>query len=322
MLKEVADFGFYGPAAIQVTCASATGYVGNSYNSSISASGGVSPYTYSISDGALPDGLSLNANTGAITGTPTKGGTFSFTVKIVDTRNNTAGTKTQNCTITIQPPPTPTCASLGNAVLNASISPLTLGAAGGVGGPYTFSASGLPAGLNLTTSGVLSGTPTVSGTFSVTITVTDSAGNTGSGACTFTIAPRPGAVCAIILNAVQGVPLVPTGLTGTGGAGGPYKFSAIGLPTGLAMDADGTISGTPSVSGTFNYTVTVTDAAGNPGTINCSVTVVPPVTSTCAVINAVQGVAITPVTLSPLRGHGHWLHLHRRRSSDRSHAHR
>jgi len=51
------------------------------------------------------------------------------------------------------------------------------------------------------------------------------------------------------------------------------------------------------VSGTFSYTVTVKDSAGDTGTLNCSVMVAPPVSATCVSINAVQGVAITPVTM-------------------------
>jgi len=46
------------------------------------------------------------------------------------------------------------------------------------------------------------------------------------------------------------------------------------------------------VSGTFSYTVTVKDSAGDTGTVNCSVTVAPPVSATCVSITAVQGVAL------------------------------
>jgi hypothetical protein len=84
--------------------------------------------------------------------------------------------------------------------------------------------------------------------------------------------PPDSANCATI-NAVQGEAITPVTVTGSGGCGGPYTFSASGLPTGLTMNTGGTISGTPTVSGTFPYTITVTDACGNVGTVNCSVTV-------------------------------------------------
>jgi hypothetical protein len=62
-------------------------------------------------------------------------------------------------------------------------------------------------------------------------------------------------------------------MAGSGGVGGPYTFSATGLPAGLTMSSAGTISGTPTATGTFSYTVTVKDSAGNTGTVTCSVTV-------------------------------------------------
>jgi hypothetical protein len=145
---------------------------------------------------------------------------------------------------------------------------------GGVGGPYTFSATGLPAGLTMSSTGTISGTPTVSGTFSYTVTVKDSAGNTGTVNCSVTVNAPPTANC-VAITAVQGVAITPVTMVGSGGVGGPYTFSATGLPAGLTMSSTGTISGTPTVTGTFSYTVTVKDAAGNTGTVNCSVTVNP-----------------------------------------------
>ena len=58
--------------------------MGVAYSSSCAASGGVPPYTYSISSGALPTGLSLNTSVGAITGTPTTAGPFQFTCAVTD----------------------------------------------------------------------------------------------------------------------------------------------------------------------------------------------------------------------------------------------
>lgn len=65
------------------------GTVGSVYNSSVTASGGTAPYTYTVSSGALPSGLSLNASSGQITGTPTVAGTYSFTINATDTASNT-----------------------------------------------------------------------------------------------------------------------------------------------------------------------------------------------------------------------------------------
>ena len=79
------------PAPLSVTTKSlASGTVGLAYNATLSASGGTGPYTWSISTGSLPGGLTLDATTGAITGTPTHAGTSRFTVKATDAVTGTA----------------------------------------------------------------------------------------------------------------------------------------------------------------------------------------------------------------------------------------
>jgi Putative Ig domain/Prealbumin-like fold domain len=158
------------------------------------------------------------------------------------------------------------------AVQRFPITPVTLVASGGVGGPYTFSATGLPSGLSMASDGTISGTPTVSGTFSYAVTIKDKNGNAGTLNCSVTVNAPPSANC-VSITAVQGLPITPVTLVASGGVGGPYTFSATGLPAGLSMAPDGTISGTPTVSGTFSYSVTIKDKNGNPGTLNCSVTV-------------------------------------------------
>ncbi|MFA7249634.1 MAG: Ig domain-containing protein, partial [Dehalococcoidia bacterium] len=72
-----------GAAPVHLDDDTPAGKVGVAYSGSLTASGGTAPYTYSVHSGALPGGLSLNASTGAITGTPTAVGTFNFTAKVV-----------------------------------------------------------------------------------------------------------------------------------------------------------------------------------------------------------------------------------------------
>src|SRR4029450_686541 len=95
------------PAAPTLACVAATtGQVGVAYSSSLVATGGIAPYTYSIIAGSLPLGLTLNASTGTITGTPTTAGPFAFTAQVVDARGTDAGTTTSSsCGITIAPAP-------------------------------------------------------------------------------------------------------------------------------------------------------------------------------------------------------------------------
>ena len=256
----------------------------------MTGTGGVGgPYTFTAT--GLPAGLTMSPM-GSISGTPTVSGIFPYTVTVTDSAGNTG---TVNCSVTVNPPPTANCVSI-TAVQGAPITPVTMTGSGGVGGPYTFTATGLPAGLTISSNGTISGTPTVTGTFPYTVTVMDSAGNTGTVNCSVTVNPPPMASC-VSITAVAGNPITPVTMTGSGGVGGPYTFTATGLPPGLTISSSGTISGTPTVSGTFNYTVTVTDRAGNTGTVNCSVSVNPPPTASCVSITAVAGNPITPVTM-------------------------
>jgi len=92
------------PPPITLACAGATAQVGVAYSSSLIAAGGVAPYTFSIISGSLPAGLTLNPSTGAITGTPTASGTYSFTAQVVDSTGTAAGTATTSCTISVTTP--------------------------------------------------------------------------------------------------------------------------------------------------------------------------------------------------------------------------
>jgi choice-of-anchor A domain-containing protein len=283
---------------VSASCVSITAVQGYAITpvTMVGSGGSGSPYTFTAT--GLPAGLSISTS-GTISGTPTASGTFSYTVTVTDSNGHSG---TVNCSVTVAPPVSATCVSI-TAVQGYAITPVTMAGSGGSGSPYTFTATGLPAGLSISTSGTISGTPTASGTFSYTVTVTDSNGHSGTLNCTVTVAPPVSATC-VSITAVQGYAITPVTMAGSGGSGGPYTFTATGLPAGLSISTSGTISGTPTASGTFSYTVTVTDSNGHSGTVNCSVTVAPPVSATCIAITAVQGYAITPVTMVGSGGSG------------------
>ncbi len=186
--------------------------------------------------------------------------------------------------------PTPICVAINNTFQGMAISPATMTGIGGAGGPYSFTATGLPPGLSISSSGAISGTPTTAGTYNYIVTVTDNNGSSGTVSCSITVYMPVSSSC-VAITAVQGVAITPATMTGSGGAGGPYTFMASGLPPGLSISSSGTISGTPTTSGTYNYSVTVTDSVGNNGVVNCSVTVYPPLTLACASSNAEIGLA-------------------------------
>ena len=177
-------------AAVAITTASLPGAtVTGTYNQSVIATGGTTPFAWSITSGVLPTGLSLNAGTGAITGTVNIAAVNeTFTVQVVDTNGSTAS---QSLTIVINALPTITTTSpLPGGTKNVAYSQ-TLSVSGGTG-PYTWSWSGtptLPGGLTLDgATGTISGRPNSKATFTFTVTLTDADGVTTSKAFSLKIA--------------------------------------------------------------------------------------------------------------------------------------
>ncbi|MBV8790894.1 MAG: putative Ig domain-containing protein, partial [Pseudolabrys sp.] len=270
------------------------GSQGVAYNQTVSGSGGTGPYTFSLGGGSLPTGLSLNGSTGAITGTPTTAGPFSFTIDGQDSAGNTGS---RNYTIniggnilTVNP------ASLSNGTQGVAYNQ-TVSASGGTG-PYTFSVSSgsLPTGLSLNGgTGDITGTPTTPGAYSFTIRALDSVNNTGTRSYTVNIGSN-------ILTVNPGSPL-PNGTRGqsygatftASGGTGPYTFArtAGALPPGMSLAANGALSGTPSAAGTFSFDVTATDTLFNTGTRSYSLTIDPaPLTiNPTSIPNGVVGTA-------------------------------
>ncbi len=260
----------FGPAgALAITTASApAGTVGVSYSLSFAASGGIPPYTWSITSGSVP-GLSLST-TGTLSGTPTTVGSYSLTVRVTDSVQATAS---RAYTVTVATPPAIGTTSLPNGTANVAYSPVTFTATGGAS-PYSWSitSGALPTGLTLSSSGTLSGTPTTAGSYSPTVQVTDGAARTASQTYTLVIA-GPLSVSTSSLPAGRiNTAYANTQLNASGG-NTPYTWSQTGLPAGLTLSSAGVISGTPTVGGSFSVAVTVRDnvSATATGTLTLSV---------------------------------------------------
>ena len=268
-------------AAITVNPATLpNGTVGTAYSQTVSATGGNGSYTFSVSAGSLPAGLSLNAATGAITGTPTTAATSNFTITATDGLGATgarAYSVTMNAGVAVNP------ATLPNGTVGVAYSQ-TVSATGG-NGSYTFSVSAgsLPAGLSLNAaSGAITGTPTTAATSNFTITATDGLGATGARAYTVTINAAITVNPATLPNGTVGVAYSQT-VSATGGNGSyTFSVSAGSLPAGLSLNgATGAITGTPTTTATSNFTITATDGLGAAGsrayavTINAAITVNP-----------------------------------------------
>uniref|UniRef100_UPI00292DD1E0 putative Ig domain-containing protein n=1 Tax=Pedobacter nototheniae TaxID=2488994 RepID=UPI00292DD1E0 len=258
---------------ITITTASLNaGTVGTAYSQTLSAGGGTAPYTYAVTAGSLPAGLSLTTN-GTLSGTARAGGVFNFTITATDATTggtytgSMAYTLTMNVpTIAVSPP------TIANATVGLAYSPSTLTASGGTA-PYTYAvtAGTLPAGLSLASNGTLSGTATAGGTFNFTVTATDaSAGSgpyTGSRAYNLTVnTPTINISPVTFLNGTAGVVYTPVTVTASGGTA-PYVYTITSgaLPAGLSLTSAGALSGTPTASGVFTFTIRATDASAGTG---------------------------------------------------------
>jgi hypothetical protein len=221
------------------------------------------------------------------------GGQNSITAKYLGDSNYSASAVSPSVTVTVTLP-TVTTSSLPTGVVNAPYPSTQLTASGGAT-PYTWSvtAGSLPTGLApLPSTGIISGTPTATGTFHFTVQVKDSVGNTNTAALAITINTQLQVTTSSVPTDVDaGVPYTSTTLMATGGVP-PYTSwvrSSGSLPSGLSLSSAGVISGTPIASavGTATFAVTVTDSQGNTAT-SANLTI------------AVSGFNFTPGSTSPI----------------------
>jgi hypothetical protein len=163
-----------GPLIILTTGDLTEATKGAIYSFVLQKKGGAPPYTWAIASGELPAGLSLNAGTGVISGTPTEDGTFNFTVRLTD--NQPVEVESEPLTIIVDPEPLVITSSgdLTSGELDVDYThQLTFS---GGRGPYVWSimTGALPPGLALNTeTGVISGKPTATGIFTFRVELTD-----------------------------------------------------------------------------------------------------------------------------------------------------
>ncbi|WP_425519283.1 putative Ig domain-containing protein [Xanthomonas cannabis] len=253
---------------------------GTAYTQNLSASGGTAPYTFALSAGALPAGVTLNAS-GVLSGTPTASGSFNFTVSATDSGAPTTGSRAYTLVVAgaaVNLPATTLAPGTAGQAYSAAITP----ASGGIA-PYTYTlaAGVLPAGITVNSAtGALSGTPTAPGTYNFTLTATDSTSGTpsqGSRSYALTIAaPQIVVAPTTVPGATRGT-AYSQALSASGGTA-PYTYAIASgvLPAGLTLASNGTLSGTATVEGTFNFTVQATDANSFTGTQAYALTVAGP----------------------------------------------
>ena len=255
------------------------GQVGVGYSDQLSVSGGTAPYTWSVSAGSLPPGLSLGSTSGLISGTPTTTGNYAFTVRIVDA-DGQSDTRPATITIVGSPvldfPPPP-----GGQVGVGYSDQLTV--SGGTA-PYTWSVSAgsLPPGLSLgSTSGLISGTPTTTGNYAFTVRIVDARGQSDTRPASIIIGVGP-----IVFTKTADTTAAPPGsvvhytITARNTGTATFSGAAFTDPLGDVLD-DATynndVAATSGTAGFSSPTITWSGdlAAGATATITYSVTVGP-----------------------------------------------
>jgi large repetitive protein len=247
------------------------------YSTTLTATGGEAPYTWFLEEGDLPEGLMLDSASGVLSGTPTQTGDYSFQIAVSDAAEDSDSRgfrlrvgRPQLVITTVSPLP--------NGTVGQSYS--TSFAATGGAPPYMWSRieGDLPPGLTLSSSGVLAGTPTGDGTFTLAVRAADSEQDfvdknfqitIGRGALSITTDPilPPGVVGQAYSTTVLAVGGIP-----------PYTWTLImgSLPPGVTLSASGDISGMPTEGGDFGFRLRVTDSTGGTTEQNFAIGVTAP----------------------------------------------
>ncbi|MHB8733929.1 MAG: putative Ig domain-containing protein [Terriglobales bacterium] len=248
------------------------------YSQTLTAVNGTGAVTWTLNSGALPAGMQLSS-AGVLSGTPTAKGTFNFVVGAADTSTPTAHADARAFTLQVSPLTFSTPAALPDGAVNQAYSQALVTANGTA--PFTFTlatGSSLPAGLTLSTAGVITGTPSTAGASTFTIQVADASNQTASQV--FTLKIDSFAIATTTL---------PDGKVGQGysqtlqvkNGVAPFTFAvtAGALPAGLTLSGSGAsaglISGVPTAAGASTFTVQATDAKNSTSTQNYTINVAP-----------------------------------------------
>jgi hypothetical protein len=251
------------------------GTVGQTYSFQYTMSGGVSPYTFSLTSGSLPPGLNLSS-AGLISGTATTAGTYNYVLTVNQNCSGSSpitvsGSITINAAcpaLSISSPSTLTSGTVGSGYSYQI--PISGGQA-----PFTYSivSGSLPSEMNMSSAGLITGTPSAPGTWNFTVRVTDSCVAGGriskksfsDKGLSLTINP---ASCPAL--SITSPPTITNGIVNqsytyqftTSGGQSPIAFSIVSgpLPSGLNLNSLGLISGTPTTTGIFNFTIQATDS--------------------------------------------------------------
>lgn len=239
------------------------GAVNAAYSATLAATGGTTPYTWSIVSGSLPTGLALSSG-GVLSGTPTVAGVFTFTAQVND-NGGLSTMKSFTLTIAASPLVITNPATLTSGLYGASYSQALTATGGTTPYVWTISSGSLPGGLSLDSAGDITGTPTAVGTFNFTAQVTDNANTITEKVLELTIAPPALSIASSTLPlAIIGEAYSQT-LSAAGGVP-PYAWSGSALPAGLSLSSGGVLSGSATTTSSVSVTFQVTDSTSTSAT--------------------------------------------------------
>lgn len=228
------------------------GIEGSSYSPvTLTVSGSPAP-TLAVTSGQLPAGVTLSP-AGVLSGRPGQGSAGKY--QVVITATNSVGSAQLPITIVIASAPT-IAGVLHDGIVGTAYAPVALTVSGSPAPTVAISKGALPAGLTVSSSGVVSGRPAAgaAGTYTVTMKATNSVGS-AEVTLTFAIADAP-TIAGSVHNGMVGTAFVPVTLPMTGTPAPTASVVAGALPAGLALSTDGTISGTPQAGSAGKYAVT------------------------------------------------------------------
>ena len=276
------------PPPVSITTTSLSGATaGTAYSNTLSATGGKLPYTWTLSSGSLPTGITVQS-AGSIAGTTSQTGSFTATIEVTDSSSPKL-TSSKSLTLTVV------------AAVAITITPTTATVTSGASTQFTALVTNT-SNVAVTWSaslGTISGTglyqaPTVTANTTATVTATSVADSTKSATASVTITSPPVSITTTSLLTGTAGDAYSNNLYATGGTL-PYTWtlSSGSLPTGIAVQSAGSISGTTSQSGSFNIAIEVTDSSSPKQTSSQSLTLT---------VDAAVAVTITPTMVSVASG--------------------
>ncbi len=260
-----------------LSCPLPDGLAGAPYSQTLRATGGAGPFLWSWGeDGLSPvPGLTLSEN-GVITGTPTRGGTYNFLLRVAGPASSEARPGFRPCVLNIrQTTVVPTIQSCPYEFGTAGAPYEGAALISGGAAPWRWLALGaLPTGVLLAADGKLTGIPATPGVYPFALRATDQAGQVVETNCKLTVGAQ-----ALTIQTACPLPSTSTGtpysvdLTGTGGEG-PYLWTLSGnLPSGIVLQPNGRITGSANDAGTARFMLILRDSKGLVGTKSCTFSV-------------------------------------------------